>query len=72
MERVSSLKEHATLGEQKSFQHLSGVPGMACNPFVNKEARNVYFDIEEALILNFWIDRVRESGMINLNSYSWE
>ena len=64
LEWVRSPKEHATLGEQKSFQHVSGVPGRACNPFVIEEARNVYFDLEEALILNFWIDRVRESGMI--------
>ena len=64
LERVWSLKEYATLGKQKSFQYVSGVPGMAYNPFVNEEARDSYFNFEQAIILNFWVETVRELGKI--------
>ena len=43
---------------------MSGVPGMAYNPFVNEEARDSYFDFEPALILSFWVERVWELGTI--------
>ena len=56
LEKVSSLKEYATLGKQKSFQYVSGVPGMAYFPFVNEEARDAYFDFDQAVILNFLVD----------------
>ena len=36
LEGIRSLSEYAT---RKSFQYVSGVPGMAYNPFVNEEAR---------------------------------
>ena len=53
LEKVRSLKEYATLGKRKSFQYVSGVPGMAYNPFVNEEAMDSYFDFVQAVILNF-------------------
>ena len=40
LQGIRSLKEYATLGKRKSFQYVSGVPGMAYNPFVNEEARD--------------------------------
>ena len=39
IEAVRGQKEFATLGRLKSFQYVSGIPGMAYNPFVNEEAR---------------------------------
>ena len=63
-ERVGSLKKIATLGKQKSLQYVSGVSGMAYNPFVNEEARDAYIDFEQAVILDFRVEKVRESGMI--------
>ena len=53
LEGVRSLKEYATLGKGETFQYVSGVPGMAYNPFVNEEARDSYFDFQQAVILNF-------------------
>ena len=44
IEAVRGQKEFATLGKLKSFQYVSGIPGMAYNPFVNEEAREAYFD----------------------------
>ena len=39
IEAVRGQRDNATLGKMKSFQYVSGIPGMAYNPFVNEEAR---------------------------------
>ena len=39
IETVRGQKDFATLGKLKSFQSVSGIPGMACYPFVNEEAK---------------------------------
>ena len=57
IEAVRGQKEFATLGKLKSFQYVSGIPGMAYNPFVNEEAREAYFDYEQVIVLNFWVER---------------
>ena len=44
IEAVKGQKDFATLGRLKSFQYVSGIPGMAYNPFVNEEAREAYLD----------------------------
>ena len=43
---------------------MSGIPGMAYNPFVNEEAREAYFDYEQVTVLNFWVERIKEIGML--------
>ena len=43
---------------------MSGIPGMAYNPFVNEEAREAYFDYEQVIVLNFWVERIKETGML--------
>ena len=37
---------------------------MAYNPFVIEEAREAHFDYEQVLILDFWVERVKETGML--------
>ena len=64
IEVVKGQKDFATLGKLKSFQYLSGIPGMAYNPFVNEEAREAYFDYEQVIVLNFWVERIKETGML--------
>ena len=64
IEAVKGQKDFATLGKLKSFQYVSGIPGMAYNPFVNEEAREAYFDYEQVIVLNFWVERIKESGML--------
>ena len=64
IEAVRGQKEFATLGKLKSFQYVSGIPGMAYNPFVNEEAREAYFDYEQVIVLNFWVERIKETGML--------
>ena len=43
IEAVRGQRDYATLGKLKSFQYVSGIPGMAYNPFVNEEAGEAYF-----------------------------
>ena len=64
IEAVKGQKDFATLGRLKSFQYVSGIPGMAYNPFVNEEAREAYFDYEQVIVLNFWVERIKETGML--------
>ena len=39
IETVRGQKDFATLGKLNSFQYVSGIPGMAYNPFVNEEGK---------------------------------
>ena len=64
IETVRGQKDFATLGKLKSFRYVSGVQGMAYNPFVNEEAREAYFDYEQVIVLNFWFERIKEKGML--------
>ena len=64
IEAVKGQKHFATLGKLKSFQDVSGIPGMAYNPFVKEEAREAYFDYEQVIVLNFWVERIKETGML--------
>ena len=64
IEAVKGQKDFATLGKLKSFQYVSGIPGMAYNPFVNEETTEAYFDYEQVIVLNFWVERIKETGML--------
>ena len=37
---------------------------MAYNPLVNEEAREAYFDYGQVVVLDFWVERVKETGML--------
>ena len=62
IEAVRGQKDYGRLGKMKSFQYVSGIPGMAYNLFVDKEARETYFDYEQVMVLDFWVERVKETG----------
>ena len=64
IERVRGQKDCATQGKLTSFQYVSGIPGMAYNPFVNEEAREAYFDYEQVVVLDFWVERVKEISIM--------
>ena len=64
IEAVRGQKDFATLGKLKSFQYVSGIPEVAYSPFVNEEAREAYFDYEQVIVLNFWVERIKETGML--------
>ena len=64
IEAVRGQKDYATLGKLKSSQYVSGIPGVAYNPFVNEEPREAYFDYEQVIVLDFWVERLKETGML--------
>ena len=75
IEIVRDPKDYATLGKLKSFQYVSGIPGIASNPFVDEEARDAYFDYEEVIILDLWVERVKETelkGQVSFECGSWD
>ena len=43
---------------------MSGIPGITYIPFLNEEAREAYFGYEQDVVLNFWVERVKEIGML--------
>ena len=55
-----------TLGNLKSFQHVSGVPGMAYKSFMDEEARDAYFDYQQVIVLDLWAERVKDSGILTV------
>ena len=64
IEAVRGQKDYANLGKLKSFQNVSGIPGMAYSPFVDEKAREAYFDYEQFMVPDFWVERVKETGML--------
>ena len=64
IEAVRGQKDYATLGKLKSFQYVSGIPRMAYNPFVNEEAREAYFDYEQVVVLDFCVERIKETSKL--------
>ena len=63
-EAVREQNDYATLGKLKSFHYVSGIPGMVYNPFVDEEAKEACFDYEQVMVLDFWVERVKETGML--------
>ena len=43
---------------KKSYSYVSGIIGMAYNPFVNEDIRDCFFDYEQAVLLRFWMSRI--------------
>ena len=43
---------------KKSYSYVSGIIGMAYNPFINEDIRDCFFDYEKAVLLRFWTSRI--------------
>ena len=43
---------------KKSYSCVSGVIGIACNPFLSEDIRDYFFDYEQAVLLRFWLSRI--------------
>ena len=50
--------EHCGPIRKKSYSYISGITGMAYNPFINEDIRDCFFDYEQALLLRFWTSRI--------------
>ena len=44
--------------KNKSYSYVSGVIGMAYNPFLSEDIRDCFFDYEQAVLLRFWMSRI--------------
>ena len=43
---------------KKSYSYVSGVIGIAYNPFLSEDIRDCFFDYEQAELLRFWTSRI--------------
>ena len=43
---------------KKSYSSVSGIIGMAFNPFINEDTRDCFFDYEQAVLLRFWLSKI--------------
>ena len=43
---------------KKSYSYVSGITGMAYNPFINEDIRDCFFDDEHAVLRRFWTSRI--------------
>ena len=43
---------------KKSYHYLSGIVGMAYNPFINEDVPDCFFDYKEAVLLRFCWSRI--------------
>ena len=44
--------------KKNSYSYVSGVIGMAYNPFLSEDIRDCFFDYEQAVLLRFWMSRI--------------
>ena len=43
---------------KNSYHYVSGIVGMAYNPFINEDIQDCYFDFEQAVLLRFCLSRI--------------
>ena len=44
--------------KKKSYSYVSGIIGIAYNPFLCEDIRDCFFDYEQAVLLRFWTSRI--------------
>ena len=44
--------------KKKSYSYVSGIVGIAYNPFLSEDIRDCFFDYEQAVLLRFWTSRI--------------
>ena len=53
-------KEYTKSTKRGEYQYVSGVRGIAYNPFLDSEAGNAYMNFEAAELLKFWTEKIIE------------
>ena len=43
---------------KNSYSYVSGIVGMAHNPFIKEDIRDCFFDYEQVVLLRFWMSRI--------------
>ena len=44
--------------KKKMYSYVSGIIGIAYNPFLSEDIRDCFFDYEQAVLLRFWTSRI--------------
>ena len=44
--------------KKKSYSYVSGIIGIAYNPFLSEDIRDCFFDYEQTVLLRFWTSRI--------------
>ena len=57
METLLKSSEYCGQIRKKSYRYVSGISGMAYNPFINEDIRNCYFDYAQTVLLRFSLSR---------------
>ena len=50
--------EYCAPTKKKSYSYVSGIIGIAYNPFLSEDIRDCFFDYEQAVLLRFWTSRI--------------
>ena len=58
MGALSKSNEYCGPIRKKSYSYVSGVIGIAYNPFLSEDIRDYFFDYEQAVLLRFWTSRI--------------
>ena len=51
--------------KKKSYSYVSGIIGIAYNPFLSEDIRDCSFDNEQAVLLRFWTSRIVKIKSVN-------
>ena len=57
MGALTKSSEYCGPIRKKSYSYVSGVIGIAYNPFLSEDIRDCFFDYEQAVLLRFWTSR---------------
>ena len=52
------FSEYCGTIKKKSYSYVSGIIGIAYNPFLSEDIRDCFFDYEQAVLLRFWTSRI--------------
>ena len=57
---MALAEDYSKPTKRGEYQCVSGVVGLACNPFLDPEAGAAYMNFEVAQLLKFWIEKIVE------------
>ena len=57
---LTSPEQYSRLGEKGDYQYVSGVMGIAYNPFLDSEAGGAHRNHEVVELLKFWTEKIVE------------
>ena len=58
LEALPKSSEYCGPIRKKSYSYMSGIIGIAYNPFLIEDIRDCFFDYEQAVLLRFWRSRI--------------